>query len=54
MTHYIFRLVLGIIFLVCAAVTAVRGDVLFTILYIALGAVFVWSAWRLRGDHDGR
>ena len=49
MRHFYFRLILGIVWLAAAVVSAVNVNVLSAVLYIVLGVVFLWSAcsiWR--------
>ena len=49
MRHFYFRLILGIVWLAAAAVSAVNVNVLSAVLYIVLGGVFLGSAcsiWR--------
>lgn len=57
MRHFYFRLILGIVWLAAAAVSAVNVNVLSAVLYIVLGVVFLWSAcsiWRKERDNDKR
>jgi len=54
MRHFYFRFIFGIIWLVAAAVSAVKADISFTVLYVLLGVVFLWSACSIRKkEKDG-
>lgn len=48
MRHFYFRLIFGIIWLVVAVVSAVKANISFAALYMALGIVFLWSASSIR------
>lgn len=48
MRHFYFRLILGIIWLVAAAVSAVSANIPFAALYVMLGIRFLWSAFSIR------
>ena len=55
MRHFYFRLILGIVWLAAAIVSALGANVLFTALYVVLGIVFLWSAysiWKKEKDND--
>lgn len=55
MHHFYFRLILGIVWLAAAAVSAVKANISFAALYVLLGIVFLWSAysvWKKEKDKD--
>lgn len=55
MRHFYFRLILGIVWLVAAVVSAARVNIPFAALYVVLGVVFLWSAhsiWKKEKDKD--
>ena len=58
MRHFYFRLILGIVWLAAAAVSAVGANIPFAALYIVLGIRFLWSAcsiWKKeKRDKDNR
>lgn len=57
MRHFYFRLILGIVWLVAAAISAVKANTSFVALYVVLGIVFLWSAysiWKKEKDKDNR
>lgn len=55
MRHFYFRLILGIVFIVCMIFSFVTTNIPFALLYLALGAVFLFSAYALRKkDKDNR
>lgn len=45
MRHFYFRLVLGIMWLIGAVVSALAASIPFTVFYIVLGIVFLYSAY---------
>ena len=47
MRHFYFRLILGIVWLAVAAVSAVKANISFAALYAVLGMVFLWSAYSI-------
>ena len=54
MRHFWFRLILGIVWLAAAIVSAVGANVLFAALDVILGIVFLWSAysvWKKEKDN---
>lgn len=56
MRHFYFRLVLGIVFLLCAVYSFVTANIAFAMLYIILGAVFLFSAytiWKKNKENRG-
>ena len=44
MRHFYFRLILGIVWLIAAVVSAMGANIPFATLYIILGIRFLWSA----------
>lgn len=48
MRHFYFRLILGIVWLAVAVVSAVKANISFAALYAVLGIVFLWSAYSIR------
>lgn len=55
MRHFYFRLILGLAFLGCAVYALVTANIPFAILYVVLGAVFLFSAYSIRKkDKDNR
>lgn len=53
MRHFYFRLILGIAWLVAAAISAVKANISFVALYVVLGIVFLWSAYSIRKKGKG-
>ena len=56
MRHFYFRLVLGIVWLIAAVVSGVSANIPFAALYVALGIVFLYSAysiWKKEKDKRG-
>lgn len=47
MRHFYFRLILGIVFIVCMIYSFVTMNVLFALLYVFLGGVFLYSAYSI-------
>ena len=47
MRHFYFRLILGIVWLATAVVSAVKANISFAALYVVLGIVFLWSAYSI-------
>ena len=47
MRHFYFRLILGIVCLAAAVVSAVKANILFAALYVVLGIVFLWSTYSI-------
>ena len=39
---------MGIVWLAAAAVSAVKANISFDVLYVVLGIVFLWSAYSIR------
>lgn len=55
MRHFYIRLVLGVIWLNVAVVSAVSGNLLFAALYAILGSVFLYSAYSIwKKNNDNR
>ena len=58
MRHFYFRLILGIVWLAAAVVSAVKANMPFAALYAVLGVVFLWSAYSIwkkeKKDKDSR
>ena len=55
MRHFYFRLIFGVIWLAAAAVSAVRSNISFAVLYAMLGIVFLWyacSIWKREKEKD--
>ena len=44
MRHFYFRLILGMVWMAAAVVSAAGANILFTALYAGLGILFFWSA----------
>lgn len=56
MRHFYFRLVLGIVWLIAAVVSGVSANIPFAVLYVALGIMFLYSAfsiWKKEKDKRG-
>lgn len=47
MRHFYFRLILGIVFIGCMIFSFVTMNIPFALLYLALGVVFLLSAYSL-------
>ncbi|EET59742.1 hypothetical protein BRYFOR_08358 [Marvinbryantia formatexigens DSM 14469] len=47
MRHFYFRLILGIVFIVCMIFSIVTMNVPFALFYLVLGGVFLFSAYSL-------
>lgn len=55
MRHFYFRLILGIVWLAAAAISATKANNSFAALYAVLGIVFLWSAYSIwKKDKDKR
>ena len=48
MRHFYDRLIMGIVWLAAAAVSAVKANISLAALYVVLGIVFLWSAYSIR------
>lgn len=44
MRHYYFRLILGILFLICMVISFITANIPFALLYLILGGLFLLSA----------
>lgn len=53
MRHFYFRLILGIVWLIAAIFSAVSGNIPFAVLYVALGMVFLYSAYSIWKKNKG-
>ena len=53
MRHFYFRFILGIVWLAAAVVSAAGANIPFAVLYVALGIVFLWSAYSIRSRDKG-
>jgi hypothetical protein len=56
MRHFYFRLILGIVWLAAALVSAVKANLSVAALYASLGIVFLWSVysiWKKEKDKRG-
>lgn len=56
MRHFYFRLILGVIFALCAVYSFFTANIPFTLMYVILGGVFLYSACTIRKknkDHRG-
>lgn len=55
MRYFYFRLILGIVFIVCMIFSFVTMNIPFSLLYLFLGAMFLFSAYLLwKKDKDDR
>lgn len=55
MRHFYFRLILGIVFLVCMIYSIITANVQFVLLYLFLSIVLLASAYSLwKKDRDNR
>lgn len=55
MRHFYFRLILGIVFIVCMIYSFVTMNIPFALLYLVLGGAFLFSAyWLWKKDKDNR
>lgn len=56
MRHFYFRLILGIIFIVCMIFSIVTMNIPFALLYLILAGVYLYSAyslWKKNKDNRG-
>lgn len=51
MRHYYVRLILGVVFVVCAVFSLFTANLPFALLYVALGGAYLSSASMIRKDH---
>lgn len=55
MRHFYFRLILGIVFVACTIFSFATANIPFSLLYLGLGSVFLFSAYSLwKNDKDNR
>ena len=54
MRHFYFRLILGIVWLAAAAVSAVKANISSAALYASLCIVFLWSAYSIWKKEKGK
>ncbi len=57
MRHCYFRLILGVIFAICAVYSFITANIPFAIMYVVLGGVFLYSAytiWKNSKDNRGK
>lgn len=54
MRHFYFRLILGVVFVVCAVYSFITANIPFLLMYVILGGVFLYSAYTIwkKGDSD--
>ena len=48
MRHFYLRLLVGILWLIVAVISIVKGSGFVSALYAVLGAAFLYSAWTMR------
>lgn len=56
MRHCYFRILMGLVWLVAAIVSAVKGNISMAVMYAALGVVFAYTAYTIwnKEKSDGR
>lgn len=55
MCHFYFRLILGIVFLICMVYSFITVNIPFALLYLAMSVVFLLSAYSLwKKNKDNR
>lgn len=55
MRHFYFRLILGVVFAICAIYSFITANIPFALMYVVLGGVFLLSAYSLwKKDKDNR
>ncbi len=55
MRHFYFRLILGVVFAICAVYSFITLSIPFALMYVVLGGVFLYSAYTIRKkDKDNR
>ena len=54
MRHFYFRLILGVIFVICAVCSFITVNIPFALMYVVLGGRFLYSAYTIqkKGDSD--
>lgn len=50
MRHFYIRLLAGILWMIVAGISVVRGSGIVSAFYAVLGASFLYSAWTMRGQ----
>ncbi len=56
MRHFYFRLILGMVFAVCAVYSFITVNIPFALMYVVLGGVLLYSAytiWKKNKDNQG-
>jgi hypothetical protein len=56
MRHFYFRLILGVVFAICAVYSFIKANIPFALMYVVLGGVFLYSAytiWKKNKDNRG-
>lgn len=48
MRHFYFRLILGVVFVICAVYSFITANIPFALLYAVLGGLFLYSAYSIR------
>ncbi len=48
MRHFYFRIILGVIFAICAVYSFITANIPFALMYVVLGGVFLCSAYTIR------
>ncbi len=55
MRHFYFRLVLGVVFIICTVYSFITSNTQFVLMYLALGGVFLFSAYSIwKKEKDNR
>ncbi len=57
MRHFYFRLILGMVFAICAVYSFVTANIPFSLMYVVLVSVFLYSAytiWKKNKDNRGK
>lgn len=55
MRHFYFRIILGLVFIGCAIYSLATANFPFALLYVALGGVFLYSAYTIwKKNKDNR
>ena len=55
MRHFYFRLILGVIFVICAIYSFVTANIPFALMYVVLSGVFLYSAYTIwKKNKDNR
>ncbi len=53
MRHFYFRLILGVVFIACMIFSFVTRNIPLALLYLALGTIFLFSAYSLWKKNKG-